>query len=269
MKGLVCLLTGVALAAPVGASEIGDVAAFDPSGAEVVVLGEVHDNPAHHAAQAEIVGRIDPAAVVFEMLTPAQAETAEKVGVDAGEAKLAEALGWSETGWPEFGMYYPVLRASAQARLFGAALPRETVRAAFSEGAAEVFGAGAGRFGLDAPLPAEEQAAREAGQLAAHCDALPDEMLPGMVAAQRLRDAHFARVTLEALEETGGPVAVITGNGHARTDRGIPAALSRAAPEVEIVALGQLEAPPEPPVPYDVWRVTAPVEREDPCAAFR
>jgi uncharacterized iron-regulated protein len=269
MKGLVCLLTGVALAAPVGASEIGDVAAFDPSGAEVVVLGEVHDNPAHHAAQAEIVGRIDPAAVVFEMLTPAQAETAETVGVDAGEAKLAEALGWSETGWPEFGMYYPVLRASAQARLFGAALPRETVRAAFSEGAAEVFGAGAGRFGLDTPLPAQEQAAREAGQLAAHCDALPDEMLPGMVAAQRLRDAHFARVTLEALEETGGPVAVITGNGHARTDRGIPAALSRAAPEVEVVALGQLEAPPEPPVPYDVWRVTAPVEREDPCAAFR
>ncbi len=61
------------------------------------------------------------------------------------------------------------------------------------EGAAAVFGAAAARFGLDAPLPEDEQAAREAEQAEAHCGALPAEMLPGMVEAQRLRDAALAR----------------------------------------------------------------------------
>ena len=41
--------------------------------ADVVLLGEVHDNPAHHAFQAEAVAYLAPRALVFEMLTPAQA----------------------------------------------------------------------------------------------------------------------------------------------------------------------------------------------------
>jgi uncharacterized iron-regulated protein len=93
-------------------------------------------------------------------------------------------------------------------------------------------------------------------------------MLPGMVEAQRLRDARFAQTALRALEETGGPVAVITGNGHARTDRGMPRALARLAPGVDVLSLGQLESRPAAPPPFDVWRVTEPAERPDPCAAF-
>ena len=41
-------------------------------------------------------------------------------------------------------------------------------------GAATAMGADAARFGLNIPLtPDDEQKAREADQLAAHCDALP------------------------------------------------------------------------------------------------
>jgi len=262
-------VAGVAFAAPAFSERLSDLAAFDPGSADIVILGEVHDNRAHHEAQAELVARIEPAAVVFEMLTPEQAATVEQMGSEADADELAEALDWAGSGWPDFSMYHPVLVAAGDAAIFGAALPRDRVRGAVTDGAAEMFGQGYDRFGLGNPLPEPEQAEREAGQMAAHCDALPDSILPGMVAAQRLRDAHFARVALEALEETGGPVAFITGNGHARTDWGVPAALGRAAPQVEVISLGQLEAPPAPPVPYDFWRVTAPAEREDPCAAFR
>ncbi len=104
--------------------------------------------------------------------------------------------------------------------------------------------------------------------MAAHCDALPEGMLGGMVEAQRLRDAAMARAVIAALAETGGPVAVITGNGHARLDWGLPRALERAAPEVEVLSIAQFESAPEEDMPFDLWLVTDPVEREDPCAVF-
>ncbi len=268
MKGLVAFVAVAALAAPAFSGELKDLSAFHVGSADIVLLGEVHDNRGHHEAQAELVARIAPSAVVFEMLTPRQAETAERLGRDAEVSELAEALDWADSGWPDLSMYHPIFVAAGDAAIFGAALPPDRVRGALTDGAAEIFGQGYDRFGLGTPLPEAEQAMREEGQMAAHCDALPKSILPGMVEAQRLRDAHFARVALEALGETGGPVAFITGNGHARNDWGVPAAVDRAAPQVEVISLGQFEAPPEPPVPYDFWRVTAPAEREDPCAAF-
>jgi uncharacterized iron-regulated protein len=212
-----------------------------------------------------------PAAVVFEMLDADQAEVANQADADADRDALGDALGWEDSGWPDFELYAPVFAAAleAGARIYGAAVPRESVRAAFDSGPAEVFGQDAERFGLTEPLPGDEQTTREAEQLSAHCDALPEDMLPGMVGAQRLRDAAFARVALAALEQTGGPVAVVTGNGHARTDWGMPVPLARAAPEVRVLSFGQLEAEPDAPPPFDVWHVTAAPERGDPCAAFR
>ena len=41
---------------------------------DVVVVGEVHDNPAHHRVQAEIVREVAPKALVFEMLTSGQVD---------------------------------------------------------------------------------------------------------------------------------------------------------------------------------------------------
>ncbi len=236
--------------------------------ADVVILGEVHDNPAHHAHQAQAVAALAPAAIVFEMLTPEQAAAV----TDANRrdaAALEAALGWQASGWPDFAMYHPIFTAAPRARVYGAALPGEDVRRAVREGAAAVFGADAARFGLTAPLPPAEQAAREAEQMAAHCDAMPAALMPGMVEAQRLRDAALARATLRAMAETGGPVAVITGSGHARRDWGVPAVLARAAPHLSVIAVGQVEAGAEAEQPFDHWIVTDPAPRPDPCAAFR
>ncbi|WP_370222763.1 ChaN family lipoprotein, partial [Pararhodobacter marinus] len=38
--------------------------------AQILVLGEVHDNPQHHRNQARAIRAQSPAAVVWEMLTP-------------------------------------------------------------------------------------------------------------------------------------------------------------------------------------------------------
>ena len=234
--------------------------------ADIAILGEVHDNAAHHRMQAELLEALAPAAVVFEMLTPAQANTVNSL--EDRDQALREALAWDEGGWPDWPLYQPVFAALGDAAVYGMALPRSEVSRAVSEGAAPVFGDEAAQFGLARPLPQDQQREREEHQQAAHCNALPEELTAGMVEAQRLRDAAFARTALVAFRETRGRVAVITGSGHARTDWGMPAALKHAAPAIHVVALGQLEAEPEGEPPYDIWLVTEAAPREDPCAEF-
>lgn len=232
--------------------------------ADVVILGEVHDNPDHHEKQARAVAALHPKAVVWEMI-PKDMVVPDDV---ADAAALSAALQWEARGWPDFAMYHPIFRAAETARHYGAEVDRTAARQAVTEGAMAVMPAGA-RFGLDLALPPDEQAAREAEQQAAHCNAMPTDMLPGMVSAQRLRDAALAEAVLRALDEVGPPVAVITGTGHARKDWGLPAVLALAAPDLTVLSIGQMEADPGPEAPFDLWLVSPPVERGDPCAAFR
>lgn len=235
--------------------------------AQVFVLGEFHDSAVQHQNQAAAITEIKPTALVFEMLSY------DQIARLTPEARLNQemfdaATGWSQSGWPDLSLYWPIFEAAPDVPLYGAWVQREALRDAFSKGAAEVFGAEASTFGLDQPLSEAEQAQREAEQFDAHCGAMPPEMMGGMVASQRLRDAELAKVALRALAEHGAPVAVITGNGHARTDWGMPAVLATAASDVSILSIGQLEAVPEGAPPYDLWIVTEPTDRGDPCEAF-
>ena len=238
-----------------------------PQGFDLLVLGEVHDNLAHHQAQARIVAQTRPAAIVFEMIAPEQAKVANAVD-RADAAALGAALDWEARGWPDFAMYYPILAAAPRAVIVGAALSGAMAGEAMDNGAVAAFGPQAALFGLT-PLSPALQAEQEAEQAAAHCDALPPEMLPRMVEVQRLRDAHFARVLLQAFDSYGGPVVLITGSGHVRADIGVPAALRAARPGLQVWALGQFESDPGADAPFDVVNVTDPVDRPDPCLAFR
>ena len=234
--------------------------------ADVYWLGEVHDHPDHHANQALAIKALQPRALVLEMLTPAQVAAAKDVARDDADA-LATALAWEQSGWPDFALYFPVL-AATDAPLYPAALPREEARALFGLDPAAAFGPDAARFGLTAPLPPEEQAAQIRLQGAAHCDAMPPEMLPAMVDIQRLRDARLAQAAERAHRETGGPVVVIAGTGHLGRDTGAPALLSLAAPALRQIVIGQFEGDPGAPR-MDFWIVTPPHPRPDPCAALR
>ncbi|MBY6057591.1 ChaN family lipoprotein [Leisingera daeponensis] len=237
-------------------------------GADVVILGEVHDNAVHHLRQAALLSALEPKAVVWEMLTAEQAAKLEP-GTLADAEQTESLFDWAASGWPEFTLYAPVFAAAKGARQYGALVLREQATEAMEQGAAAFFGATASaRFGLDQPLPEEEQAVREADQLDNHCNAMPQEMLPVLVDFQRLRDASLAAAADKALTETGGPVAVITGNGHARTDRGIAVYLAMARPDADIRSLGQSEDGQISGV-FDLVLDAQAAERPDPCLAFR
>ncbi|MCF6430209.1 ChaN family lipoprotein [Leisingera sp. MMG026] len=238
------------------------------SGADVVILGEVHDNPVHHQQQAILLAKLQPKAVVWEMITPKQAAALDPETL-ANAQLTARQLDWPNSGWPDFSLYAPVFAAAANARQYGAQVPRTEAAKALERGVAVYFGAeDAARFGLDQPLPEAEQAAREADQQANHCNAMPVEMLPVLVDFQRLRDAALAEAADMAIAETGGPVAVITGNGHARTDRGLAVYLAKARPGVQIRSLGQSEGGRISGI-FDLLLDADAVSRPDPCLAFQ
>ncbi|MGB6319198.1 MAG: ChaN family lipoprotein, partial [Litorimonas sp.] len=105
-----------------------------------------------------------------------------------------------------------------------------------------------------------------------HCGMIPKETARSMVESQRLRDAVFAARTADAHRASPGPapVVLVTGTGHARKDRGVPAYLARVVPDAEVVVVGLVEADTGPQDGlYDIVRVTPPAERPDPCEAFR
>jgi uncharacterized iron-regulated protein len=263
----------VALAGMAGADVLPGDAVAAAALADVVILGEVHDNPHHHLVQAEMLRRLSaagraPGAVIYEMLTEDQAN-AVTPDLVADPVAMERALGWADSGWPDFAMYHPIFAALPEVPVRGAAVPRAETRAVMEAGLAGAFGPNAALYGLDRPLPEEDQDAREVLQHAAHCEALPADMLPVMVDIQRLRDARLAQVALAALDEHGAPVVVITGNGHARTDWGVPAALALVRPGLRVFTVLQGEEGGAPEGGGDLSLTDAPApERDDPCAAF-
>lgn len=238
------------------------------AGADVVILGEVHDNARHHLRQAELLTALRPAAVVWEMITQAQADALDVTRLAQADY-VADQLNWQLSGWPDFDIYAPVFAAASGAAQYGALVPRSEVMPALEQGSIAYFGAApAARFGLDQPLPAAEQAAREAEQQANHCNMMPEDMLPTLVEIQRLRDASLAAATDQALADRGGPVVVITGNGHARLDRGLAVYLAQARPDVLIRSLGQSEDG-EISGRFDLLLDAPSGDRPDPCLAFQ
>lgn len=233
------------------------------SAQDVLILGEAHDNAAHHAVQLDWMQRQDVSAVVYEMLTPQEAAALKDVPRTAS-AMRAATQGFH---WPNIADYAALLAASPV--ISGAALPRDQVRASVSEGAASVFGEGSSTYGLTDPLPADQLATRMDVQFDAHCGAVPREMMGGFVEAQRLRDAAFAREVLEAFDQHGATVVLITGNGHARTDWGVPAALARARPDMRVLSIGQSEDGAVIAGVFDQTEDSPSPDRGDPCAAFK
>ncbi|MBK0400652.1 ChaN family lipoprotein [Limibaculum sp. M0105] len=256
-----------------------DILAARLRGADLVILGEVHDNPTHHARQAWAVEAIDPAGLAFEMVPEASEEgIAVFRAQGAAPGEIGPAIGWDRLGWPDWPLYAQIFEAAPDAYVAGGGVARADLRLASAEGAAAAYGAGAASAGLEAPLPAAQQAEAEAEMVAAHCNQLPPEYAAAMVESQRLRDARFAAALLRAYRqgEGRGAAVLITGNGHARTDRGVPVYLAARAPGLDVISVGQVEvaegaappAPGDPSFPFDYVWFSEPAARTDPCAGF-
>ncbi len=245
--------------------------------APFVLLGELHDNPTHHRARADQLRQWlqqEPrTVVVFEQISRsrdaaiAQARQSQPGDLDA----LLQAAQFDRQGW-RWPLHRPLIEAVMQsgAALRGGNLDRDQVRRIVREGDAAWPG---DLLGLRERTPwadSQQQVLRQDIQ-EGHCGAMPDAMLPGMVQAQRARDAAMAQAMLAARADGAKRVVLIAGNGHVRRDVAVPIYLQAAGVSAkDIEAIGYLETTGSPSaVGFDrVERAPAP-SREDPCAAFK
>lgn len=189
----------------------------------VILLGERHDHPEHHANQArwlEALAEAGPVAVVVEMIGLDQLGAIKALPQNAEE--WASELDWAESGWPEFEMYAPIFEVIARYRL---SVLAGTVGPPSGHGMqAHVAELEAQLETTPAPPPAVARAL-EADVTAGHCDLLPAEMVPPMAEVQWLKDAFMAaqlRTGLAFAER----VVLIAGNGHTQAASGVPVHLS-------------------------------------------
>jgi uncharacterized iron-regulated protein len=256
--------------------------------AEIVLVGEAHDNPDHHRLQALLIAafaaRHTAPAVVFEMLDREQ-QPAVGSSLDArpGDVDaLALAVRWDASGWPAWSMYRPVFEAAvaAHAALLAGGLDRGAAMRIAHDGLAAFDSNLEQAFGLDAALPVDVQAAMRREMSDAHCGLLPEGMLDSMVLVQRARDALLA----ERLHEGSGRgqgALLIAGAGHVRRDRGVGAQLEHAY-GAKSLAIGLLEARAEvttpdgyagrfyaPVLPFDYVWFTPRASDVDHCAELR
>jgi uncharacterized iron-regulated protein len=245
--------------------------------ADIVLLGELHDNPHHHARRAALLARMaGPVSVVAEHLPQGEAPT---LATDlAGESLRGalEASGFDAKGW-RWPMHEPLFRAVARAgmALRGGNLGRDAARRVAREGP-QALPAELARGIEAAPLDAAARTALEQELLQGHCGHLSAARLPGMVAAQRGRDAAMAEALLSAAGPTlaapGARRAVLlAGNGHVRLDHGVPTLLAKQWPDARVLTIGFLETPLDSPpgrLPYDIAWATPATDRDDPCQAF-
>jgi uncharacterized iron-regulated protein len=113
-------------------------------------------------------------------------------------------------------------------------------------------------------VPDQLLAALAAQIEASHCGMLDAATAGRMALAQVARDQFMARV-LQA--NAGRGVVLLAGNGHVRTDVGVPRWLS-AELRRRSLAVGVLEEG-DATAAFDRRVFTAPHTRPDPCAAFR
>jgi uncharacterized iron-regulated protein len=222
-------------------------------GTRVVLLGEVHDNAAQHALRVRALGKLIEAgarpAIAFEQFDRGAQDAIDRARRERprdADYLIAQAKGAPAWRWE---LYKPFVALALEHGLpiVAANLARaDAMKTATTEAK------------VDAPadlVRAQEEAVRKG-----HCDLLPPEAIPGMARALVARDSTLA----EAIEPYAARgVVLLTGNGHARKDMGVPRWLGVPSTSIALVEEDEDTAA------FDFYVVTERAARPDPCEELR
>lgn len=229
-----------------------------------VLLGEKHDSEAHHARQLDVLQALAQRGVQaalameqFDAQLQAALSAAQISGSTDAQA-LADAGQLNREGW-HWPMYQALIAFAAQRQW-------PLVAANLSRAQARDIALGKQQPQLPVALAAQ-LALVENDVVQGHCGHRPEPArLSAIVQAQRARDLQMA----QALDSVAGPVVLIAGAGHVRTDRAVPRYL-REPGRALAMAFVEVEDGKHTPADYDsagfdlLW-FTAAIERTDPCA---
>jgi uncharacterized iron-regulated protein len=254
----------------------GDRLAVELARRPVVLLGEVHDNVVQHRIRADALHRLLAGgarpAIAFEQFDRERQADIDRArrepppeGRSLADHVIAQARAPKDS-W-DWARYRPFVELALQydlpivaanlSRSAAARVAREGPDAVFTE--AERAELALDRFG---DILAEHEHVVQVG----HCNMLPKSALPGLARAQIARDAVLAQSLRPYL---GRGVILLTGNGHARRDIGVPRHLAEAD-QPRLWSIGLLEEGTEArSALFDATFVSPAQERPDPCAALQ
>lgn len=220
--------------------------------ADVILLGETHDNARHHQLQGLFINHLVQnqrfPAVAYEMLDHPQQESINQFQKshkdNTGKTdQFAIAINWDESGWPEWPYYRPafypaiennltIIAANQDLKFIRKAIKQGTQ--ALDESTREMLT----KYQYEGPL----KQALEQEILSAHCDMLPEKMLGPMLLGQQVRDISMTQSILAALHKNNNQgVILVAGTGHTRTDYGVPLYVRQEVPNKKIISIAFIE----------------------------
>jgi len=232
--------------------------------APLLLIGEQHDNPDHHALELWLLQAL-PAyraqgAVLLEMLDDGQQDAVSRTQRALREGQspddLRSALNW-QPSW-NWQAYQALLRhALAQPYpLLAANLERSELMA--------IYRAPQAPEGTNANAP-EVLDALSAQLSESHCHLLPPQQLPAMLAIQQQRDRRMAQRLLAAAK----PALLIAGAFHARRDLGVPRHLADLGQtRARVLILAEVGQQVTAQMADFVW-YTAALPKQDYCEELR
>jgi uncharacterized iron-regulated protein len=235
--------------------------------ADVVLLGELHDNPHHHQARASLIPQFatNKTTIVAEHLPTGRRVTSTGASLGDLEAAGFNRNGW---GWPLHQPLFESVLGRSYA-LIGGNLPAGFSKELMSQGQA-AMPLPMARAYEQAVLPAPARSRLEQDLIDGHCGKLPDKYLAPMKLVQRATDISMATALI-----THRPSVLVAGNGHVRRDYGVPQVLSVLEPSLKISSVGFYESGTDRAElikslagRYDFVWLTDGTQRTDPCADF-
>jgi uncharacterized iron-regulated protein len=234
-------------AGPIGAGQILDVQAgagilFDDlihslASKDVVFIGEIHDNPAHHLMQTQILqallNRWGTSAVIgMEFFPrPAQESLDRYIKGELTESEFLAAVDWQKLwGYPYY-LYRPLMLAAREKfiRILAINAPREIVKKVAREGIENLTGEERAQIARDIDLgnTAHREFVRKAFGEHSHPDL---NSFDRFYEAQAVWEETMAETLSNHLLSKGGKMVVFTGNGHIVHKFGVPDRTAKRIP---------------------------------------
>lgn len=210
--------------------------------ADVILIGEKHDNPDHHALEKRILAKLvqQPTTVVLEMLDDSQANLLAKLNREDQGGQLKQYLQWNDKAWP-WEAYGPLieLAVSSGFKLSAGNLSRDQVKKIYQNGSELLKTDERLKTALHIDDEVKQTLLTEIYEQ--HCKMMPKESLSPMLRIQLARDAKMASAIGDAQTQR---VVLIAGAYHVRKDSAVPLhlALRKADKKLAVVMLMEVNA---------------------------
>ncbi len=201
--------------------------------ADIILLGEIHDNLLHHRARADLISKIQSKgfAIVSEHLFSGGEITYSGKLLEDLETIGFNKKAWS---WPVHEVLYKKFE-EFNLPVFGGNLSEKDINNIY---------AGRGFSQSDKLTPMVKRSVLDSQSkekllndlVVGHCGVVEEDLLSFMFKIQRYRDASMAYIASKV-----APAIVIAGNGHVRRDYGVPQILKKMNPSSNVISITFLE----------------------------